>query len=179
MPECRDLQFPTLRNTCITNMKLYKSKLVNSPSCNLCPHPFQNSEHRFYNCPQVKGTWDFISNLIQSIGILQYIDIQIANFNFQNEKKNSFLTILVNCVRKIIDRAHCMATFIHPNSLLYQLLNISEILKHNTKVEKNLWTKLHKKMLEKISKFNPTIFTPVPPSSSSSNMLNSDFLKHH
>ena len=31
MPECRDLQFLTLRNTCITNEKLYNSKLIDSP----------------------------------------------------------------------------------------------------------------------------------------------------
>ena len=49
MPECRDLQFLTLRNTCITNEKLFKSKLTTSPGCNLCPNPTQNAEHRFYN----------------------------------------------------------------------------------------------------------------------------------
>ena len=110
------------------------------------------------------------------MGILQYIDIQIAILNFQTEKKNSFLTILVNYVRKIIDRAHCMATPIHPNSLLYQLLNISDILKYNTKVETNLWTKFHDKILGKISKFNPNVLTPPSPCDNVSTIPNSDFL---
>ena len=49
--EGKDLQYLMLRNTCITNSKLYKMNIVTSPECTLCLHPTQDSAHRYFSCP--------------------------------------------------------------------------------------------------------------------------------
>ena len=43
IPEAKDLQYKILRNTCITNNKLFKWKIIDSPMCSLCKYPSQNS----------------------------------------------------------------------------------------------------------------------------------------
>ena len=48
--EGKDLQFSVLRNTCITNNKLLKWKILDTPKCTLCNNPTQDSAHRFYFC---------------------------------------------------------------------------------------------------------------------------------
>merc|ERR1711954_520635 len=47
--EAKDLQYKVLRNTCITNNKLHKMKILDSPKFTLCNHLTQNSMHRFYH----------------------------------------------------------------------------------------------------------------------------------
>merc|ERR1711873_352449 len=61
--EAKDLQYRVLRNTCITNNKLYHMKILDTPKCTLCNHPTQNSTHRFYHCPQARQTWQLLTHI--------------------------------------------------------------------------------------------------------------------
>merc|ERR1712082_572661 len=60
--EAKDLQYRVLRNTCITNNKLYRMKILDTPNCTLCNHQTQDSTHRFYYCPQAQKTWQLLTN---------------------------------------------------------------------------------------------------------------------
>merc|ERR1712239_47620 len=64
--EAKDLQYRVLRNTCITNNKLYPMKILDTPKCTLCNHPTQNSTHRFYHCPQALQTWQLLTHKTQN-----------------------------------------------------------------------------------------------------------------
>ena len=57
IPEAKDLQYKILRNTCITNNKLFKWNVKDSPMCGLCRNPSQNSTHRFDSCPRILQYW--------------------------------------------------------------------------------------------------------------------------
>merc|ERR1711873_321176 len=46
--EAKDLQYRVLRNTCITNNKLYKMKILDTPNCTLCNHQTQDSTHHHH-----------------------------------------------------------------------------------------------------------------------------------
>merc|ERR1711873_143775 len=61
--EAKGLQYRVLRNTCITNNKLYHMKILDTPKCTLCNHPTQNSTHRFYHCPQARETWQLLTHI--------------------------------------------------------------------------------------------------------------------
>merc|ERR1712081_96571 len=61
--EAKDLQYKVLRNTCITNNKLHKMKILDYPKCTLCNHPTQNSTHRFYHCQQALQTWQPLTHI--------------------------------------------------------------------------------------------------------------------
>ena len=151
LPECRDLQYSILRNTCITNEKLFHWKKVPTPACLLCNQNSQNSEHRFYDCPEIRPVWDLTSNLLQSTGIFIFIDKQTALLNSFDEHKNSFPTTIINYTRMLIDKAHFCNNKIHPNTFLHKLNNIANIFKHNDSKHNHQWNRLERTTIEPLN----------------------------
>jgi len=125
--EAKDLQYRVLRNTCITNNKLYQMKILDTPKCTLCNHPTQNSTHRFYHCPQALQTWQLLTHITSQTLHPHDFSITTAILNIMHLPKNHPLIILTNITRHIIDKAHSNSTTIHPNTILYKILNHAEI----------------------------------------------------
>ena len=131
IPEAKDLQYKILRNTCITNNKLFKWNISNSPMCSICKHPTQNSNHRFYRCPRIKPVWDFLSEITKGTSIEHAYTETCSILNIFNVSKNHPLILLTNYTRKLIDSARCNDIQIHPNTMLYKILSMSDIFSHN------------------------------------------------
>ena len=88
--EGKDLQYLVLRNTCLTNSKLYSMNIVPTPECMLCLHPAQDSSHRFYFCPFIKPVWDFLSEITENTSISHTFSFSCAIINVKEASKNSF-----------------------------------------------------------------------------------------
>ena len=150
-----DLQFTMLRNICITNEKLFLWNLIDSPKCNLCGHNIQNSTHRFYTCKEIKRVWDLLSEILGSMGHYTYIDEQIAILNFLEQPKNSFLTLIVNYTRKLINNAHLNNKHPNPNTLLHNWSTTASIMFNNTRTDRADWILFSQLCTSLIHKNNP------------------------
>merc|ERR1712115_449937 len=125
--EAKDLQYRVLRNTCITNNKLFKMKIIDSPKCTLCNHPTQDSTHCFFQCPQALVTWQLLTEITSHSLYPHQFSKTTAILNIPNLPKNRPLIIPTNLTRQIIDKAHSNSTNIHPNTTLDKILNQSNI----------------------------------------------------
>ena len=125
--EAKDLQYRVLRNTCITNNKLYHMKILDTPKCTLCNHPTQDSTHRFYYCPQAQETWQLLTNITSQTPHPHYFSFTTAILNVLHLPRNHPLIILTNITRQFIDKAHSNSISIHPNTILHKILNHAEI----------------------------------------------------
>jgi len=125
--EAKDLQYRVLRNTCITNNKLFNMKITDSPKCTLCNHPTQDSTHRFFQCPQALLTWQLLTKITSHSLYPHQFSKTTAILNIPNLPKNHPLIILTNLTRQIIDKAHSNGSNIHPNTTLHKILNQSNI----------------------------------------------------
>ena len=157
IPEAKDLQYRVLRNTCITNNKLFKWNITESPMCSLCKHPTQNSNHQFYSCPRIKPVWEFLSEITKNTSIEHAYTETCSILNIFNVPKNHPLILLTNYTRKLIDSAHCNDIQIHPNTMLYKILNMSDIFSHNDTRFSSAWTEIKVKCKEMLKPFNPQI----------------------
>ena len=155
--EAKDLQYLLLRNTCITNAKLHKMGILQSPGCTLCTHPSQNSTHRFYHCPHIKPVWDCLSDITKDTPIQHQFSFSCSIINVQDVPKNHPLILLTNYTRLIIDRAHINSLKIHPNTFLHKILNLAEIFSANYKHE-TAWANIAHNCKKMLKPFNPQIF---------------------
>ena len=159
-------------------MKSYSTgKKTPTPACLLCNQNSQNSEHRFYNCPEVRPVWDLTSNLLQCCGIFIFIDKQTALLNSLDEHKNSFTTTVINYTRKLIDNAHSSNNKIHPNTFLHKLKDIANIFKYNDNKYYNQWNRLEIRTQELLSPHNPQTMSALPKQNVQSFTLNTDCMK--
>merc|ERR1712112_727487 len=117
--EAKDLQYRVLRNTCITNNKLYHMKILDTPKCTLCNHPTQDSTHRFYHCPQAQETWQLLTNITLQTPHPHYFSFTTAILNILHLPGNHPHIILTNITRQLIDKAHSNSIAIHPNTILH------------------------------------------------------------
>ena len=150
-----DLQYTILRNICITNEKLHLWNLIDSPKCNLCNHESQNSTHRFYKCKEVKNVWTFLSEILGAMGHYTFIDEKIAILNFPDQPKNSFLTLIVNHTRKLINNSHQNSKPPNPNTLLHNWATTANIMSNNTRTNKTDWKLFSQLCSSLINKNNP------------------------
>merc|ERR1711873_379776 len=104
--EAKDLQYKVLRNTCITNNKLHRMKILDTPKCTLCNHETQDSTHRFYYCPQAQKTWQLLTNITSLTPHPHYFSFTTAILNVMHLPRNHPLIILTNITRHFIDKAH-------------------------------------------------------------------------
>ena len=177
LPECQDLQYSILRNTCINNEKLYHWKKVPTPACLLCNHQTQNSEHRFYDCPEICPVWDLTSKLLQSTGIFIFIDKQTALLNSLEQPKDSLLTTLINYTRKLIDNAHYCNIKMHPNTFLHKIANIVNIFKYNDTKNHHQWNTLELAAKHLLSPANPQHINNMPKQNSQTYIMNTDCMR--
>ena len=105
--EAKNLQYRVLRNTCITNNKLFQWKILESQWCSLCNHPSQNSTHRFFSCPHIEPVWNLLSDITQQTAIEHVFFETCSTINVRNIPKNHPLTSLTNLTRLQIENAHC------------------------------------------------------------------------
>ena len=157
IPDAKDLQYKILRNTCITNNKLFMWNIIDSPMCSLCKHPTQNSNHRFYSCPRIKPVWDFLSEITKNTSIEHAYSETCSILNVFNVPKNHPLVLLTNYTRKLIDSAHCNGIHIHPNTMLYKILNLSEVFSYNDVRYTLAWTEIKNNCKKMLKPFNPQI----------------------
>ena len=157
IPEAKDLQYMILRNTCITNNKLFKWKIKDSPMCSLCKHPTQNSTHRFYSCPRIKPIWEFLSEITKNTSIEHAYTETCSILNVLNVPKNHPLILLTNYTRKLIDSAHCNDSQIHTNTMLYKILNMSDIFSYKDARFSLVWSDIKYKCKEMLRPFNPQL----------------------
>ena len=153
--EARDLQFLVLRNTCITNIKLYKMHILDSPKCQLCTYPQQDSAHRFFLCTRIKPVWALLSEILESTSSPHTFSHKCAILNIEGVPKNHPLTLLTNYTRLLIDKAHTSGNNIHPNTFLYKILHLADIF--YTTNSHRLWAEILERCKTLLSPFNPQI----------------------
>ena len=73
------------------------------------------------------------------MGHYTYINKQIAILNFLEQPKDSFLTLIVNYTRKIINNAHLNHKPPNPNTLLHNWSTMANIMSNNTRTDKTDW----------------------------------------
>ena len=155
--EGKDLQYLVLRNSCLTNSKLYNMKILPTPECTLCLHPKQDSAHRFYSCQFIKPVWDFLSDISKDTTIAHNFTFSCAINNVMNEPKNHPLTLLTNYTRLIINRDHINNFKIHPNTFLHKIFNLSDIFCANDQKYQKIWAEIGEKCRQMLKPFNPQI----------------------
>ena len=128
---------------------------MDSPKCGLCNCESQNSTHRFYRCKEIKNVWTFLSEILGAMGHYTFIDEKIAILNFLDQPKNSFLTLIVNYTRKLINNSHLNNKPPNPNTLLHNWATTATIMTNNTKMHKTDWKLFSQLCLSLINKNNP------------------------
>ena len=154
--ETRDLQYLVLRNTCLTNKKINKMEIVQSPMCTLCPHPEQDSAHRFFHCKKVKPVWEFLSKITKNTTISHNFSFKCAIINIEGCPKNHPLILLTNYTRLLIDKAHINGNTIHPNTFLYKIMNLANIFEMTGQNGK-IWAEISESCKKLLSPFNPQL----------------------
>ena len=153
--EARDLQFLVLRNTCLTNQKLHKMHILDSPKCQLCPHPQQDSAHRFFHCNRIKPVWELLSEIMENTSTPHIFTYKCAILNIEGVPKNHPLILLTNYTRLLIDKAHLSGNNIHPNTFLYKILNLANIFDITGK--HRIWAEISTNCKILLSPFNPQL----------------------
>ena len=154
--EAKDLQYLILRNTCLTNVKLHKMGILESPSCLLCSHPEQDSSHRFFHCEKIRPVWDFLTKITETTSINHKFSFKCAIINIENRPKNHPLVLLTNYTRLLIEKAQINGNLFHPNTFLYKIRNLANIFKF-AGPNRRIWTEVSERCEELLSPFNPQI----------------------
>ena len=155
LTEAKDLQFLVLRNTCLTNQKLHKMHILESPKCQLCPHPQQDSAHRFFFCSRIKPVWELLSEILQNTTNPHKFTFKCAILNIEGLTRNHPLTLITNYTRLLIDKAHQSGNSIHPNTFLYKILNLANIFDVTDK--NKMWAEISMSCKTLLSPFNPQL----------------------
>ena len=125
--------------------------------CGLCKHPSQNSTHRFYNCSRVQSVWDYLSQITRNTSIEHAFSETCSILNVFNVLKNHPLILLTNYTRKMMESAHCSEVQIHPNTMLYKILHMSDIFSCNDKKFHSIWSEITNTCKDMLKPFNPQI----------------------
>ena len=72
-------------------------------------------------------------------------------------QKDHPLITLTNYTRKLIESAQCSEIQVHPNTMLYKILHLSEIFVLNDIKFSSIWTEIANKCKDMIRPFNPQI----------------------
>ena len=128
--------------------------ILQSPMCTLCPHPEQDSAHRFFHCKRIKPVWEFLSEITKNTSVPHEFSFKCAIINIQETSKNHPLILLTNYTRLLIDKAHQNSTVIHPNTFLHKIINLANIFEIAGS-DKKIWAEISKSCRELLSPFNP------------------------
>ena len=153
--EAKNLPFLVQRKTCITDNKLFKWKILDTPKCTLCNNPTQDSAHRFYFCPQAELVWQTLSNITKKSPCPHTFTYTTAILNALEYPKNHPIIILTNLIRLLIDKAHISGNKIHPNTLLFKLLNYTRTFQKNDLKYEIIWGYLADSCSDLLSHKNP------------------------
>jgi len=66
-------QYKLLHRIIASNEKLWRWKIVNSPSCNSCANVTGTIEHMFLECPKVKHIWDKFVKIFEELEGMQIV----------------------------------------------------------------------------------------------------------
>ena len=138
-------------------MFIDKWNVKDSPMCGLCKNPSQNSTHRFFSCPRILPVWDHLTEITRNTSIEHAFSETCAILNVFNVPKDHPLITLTNYTRKLIESAQCSEVQIHPNTMLYKILHMSEIFAHNDTKFNSIWSEIANKSKNMIKPFNPQI----------------------
>ena len=127
----------------------------NSPKCQLCPHPQQDSAHRFFQCTKVRPVWALLSEILASTSSPHTFTQKCAILNIEDVPKNHPLILLTNYTRLLIDKAHNSGNNIHPNTFLYKILNLANIFDITGK--NRIWAEISTNCKTLLSPFNPQL----------------------
>ena len=89
------------------------------------------------------------------MGHFTHINAQIAILNFPEQPKSSFLTLITNYTRKLIENAHLNNKPPNPNTLLYNWATTANIMAANDKKSAQKWILFTKLCNSLINKSNP------------------------
>ena len=153
--EAKDLQYLVLRNTCLTNQKLHKMHILDSPECQLCLHPQQDSTHRFFHCTHIQPVWNLLTEILKNTTSPHQFSLKCAILNVEGPPKNHPLILLTNYTRLLIEKAHLTYTKVHPNTFLYKILHLADIFKHTDRHP--LWDEIALSCKQLLSPYNPQI----------------------
>ena len=116
----REFQYKVLNNIVFTNEKMFRLKMIDSPSCAFCKQEIESIEHVFFYCNVTKTSseafciWLFNCNInIQSFAI---IHILFGMFNIGDDF--IFLNHLILTAKLYIYR--CKLNSIHPILRVYK-----------------------------------------------------------
>ena len=157
--EGKDLQYLMLRNTCITNTKLYRMNILTSSECTLCLHPTQDSAHRYFSCPFILPVWELLGDLTEGTSTPHTFTFSCAIINVRGTSKNHPLVLLTNFTRLLINKAHINNNKIHPNTYLYKVLNLANIMHVNDPKFGQIWGEIGDNCKKKLKPYNPQIFS--------------------
>ena len=129
--------------------------ILESPKCHLCPHPEQDSSHRFFHCGRVKPVWEFLSEITKNTSTPHDFSFKCAILNVEGYSKNHPLTLLTNYTRLLIDKAHQSGNNIHPNTFLYKILNLANIF--DSTGHNKIWAEISTSCKKLLSPFNPQL----------------------
>ena len=130
--------------------------VLQSPMCLLCPHPEQDSAHRFFQCEQIKPVWEFLSKITENTSITHNFSFKCAIINIEGCSKNHPLTLLTNYTRLLIDKAHINGNTFHPNTFLYKIMNLANIFEI-VGPNKKIWAEISERCRELLSPYNPQL----------------------
>ena len=129
--------------------------ILESPKCQLCPHPQQDSAHRFFFCSRIKPVWELLSEIMKNTTIPHEFTFKCAILNIEGLSKNHPLILITNYTRLLIEKAHQSGNNIHPNTFLYKILNLANIFEVTGK--NKTWTEISMSCKTLLSPFNPQL----------------------
>ena len=129
--------------------------ILESPKCHLCPHPEQDSAHRFFFCNRIKPVWELLSEIMKNTTIPHEFTFKCAILNVEGFSKNHPLILVTNYTRLLIEKAHQSGNNIHPNTFLYKILNLANIF--DATGRNKMWAEISTSCKKLLSPFNPQL----------------------
>ena len=90
----RSFHYKILNSILYLNVKVYTSKLADSPLCSFSKHEDETTLHIFYSCNSTRRLWSQFKLFLEPNLLLPYLLPQTAIFDFPGEPDNQNFVLL-------------------------------------------------------------------------------------
>ena len=131
IPKYRSFQYRLLQRALITNVQLYKWKIVESPLCSFCGEYDETTIHMLWECKEVYPLWQRVVQFIKdNYGLDVNIDLQKIIFNRIHPKIGSIANLICVITKQYIYKQRCCRNTINLSTLKSVIFNVENIEKY-------------------------------------------------
>ena len=141
----RSFQYRLLHHALITNLNLFRWKIVQSPLCTFCDLETEDIIHLLYECPIVKKLWKNIEMWLKNKNV--NINFTLCEIIFNSFHEN-VINLICTIIKQYIYRSRCFKVKPNINETLKIINEIHSIYKNIAIVQNKI--KAHEKKWLKI-----------------------------